>query len=264
MKLSALWTLVRFTAGWLFTLMMSAMSCALIFFLGPARMWLVMARPWARGAICLVGVKLKIDGAENLTGPAVFVSNHQSLIDVVFLPAILPRKVRWVAKKELLRIPLWGWAFGAGGAVLIDRKNPRAAILNIREGLKRLPKGWSVVVFPEGTRSLDGTLKPFKKGAFHIALETGMPMVPIGMDGAHDIVPLGASLVRAGEVRVTVGKPIPTDTWTEATLDQHIAQVRDTVQACVDAAARRRPPAQAAPLRIFGLAKLWGRSGEGV
>jgi 1-acyl-sn-glycerol-3-phosphate acyltransferase len=237
-----IWTFVRFLAGWAYTLIMSTLACVFMLLLGPSRGWLLICRPWACGSLWIVGVKLEIVGAEHLKGPAVFVSNHQSLIDVVFLPAILPRTVRWVAKRELQWVPLWGWAFARGGAVLIDRNNPRSAIFNIREGLKRLPKGWSVVVFPEGTRSYDGKLKRFKKGAFHIAVETGMPVVPIGMDGADDIIRVGDWLVRPGVVRVTLGKPISTVGWTNDDLDGHIAEVRGAVQECINASIARRVP----------------------
>jgi 1-acyl-sn-glycerol-3-phosphate acyltransferase len=233
-------TFVRFLAAWIFTLFISVTACVLTVTIGPSRMWTTICKPWARGSLWLLGVKLNVEGLDNLKGPALFIANHQSLIDVVFMPALLPRTVRFVAKKELLLIPFWGWAFAAGGAVLVDRKNPRAAISNIRAGLKRLPKGWSLVVFPEGTRTKDGSIRPFKKGAFHMAVETGLPIVPVGMDGARDIVPPDGWLVRGGEVRVVVGKPIDTTGWSNGTLEQHMAEGREAVQACVDRAIARR------------------------
>lgn len=237
-----MWTFLRFVVAWTYTLVMSAAAYIFMVILGPKRGWLLICRRWARGALWLVGVKVKIEGVENLAGPAVFVSNHRSLIDVVVLPAILPATMRWVAKRELQKIPVWGWAFARGGAVLIDRGNPRTAMLGIREALKTLPAGWSMVLFPEGTRSADSKLKRFKKGAFHIALETRLPMVPIGMDGVDEIIHKGDWLVRGGEVRVTVGKPIPTTHWSHETLDQHITQVREAVQECIDRSMAQRPP----------------------
>lgn len=241
MWLRNIWIFIRYLAAWVNTAFFSALSLVLIPLVGPSRMWLITRKAWGVTTLWFLGVKLQIEGAENLKGPAVFISNHQSLIDVVFLPAIVPRPTRIVAKRGILFVPLLGWAFAAGGAVLVDRRNPRAAIANIRKGLKRLPKGWSIMVFPEGTRSRDGAMKPFKKGAFHIAVETRLPIVPIGMDGAFEIVPPHASLVRPGVVRVVVGKPIPTDSWSNENLQAAVAEGHAAVQACVDRAVAGRP-----------------------
>lgn len=240
-RLHIVWVFVRYLVAWLYTLFMSLSSCVLCCVIGPSRMWTIMAGAWGRGTLFLLGVKLEIEGEEHLRGPAVFISNHQSLIDAVFMPAILPPTVRFVAKRELLLIPLWGWAFAAGGAVLIDRNNPRQAISSLRRGLRRLPKGWSLIVFPEGTRSKDGQMRAFKKGAFHLAVETHLPLVPVGMDGARDIVPPDGWLVHGGVVRVTVGAPIDTTAWGYEHVAAYMADGRAAVQACVDRSIARRP-----------------------
>jgi 1-acyl-sn-glycerol-3-phosphate acyltransferase len=233
-------TFLRYLAAWLFTLVASTWACLAMVLFGPKRGWLLSCHFWARNTLKIVGVRLNIEGVENLRGPALFISNHQSLIDVVFLPAILPGTVRFVAKKELLFIPIWGWGFALGGAVLIDRTKPREALKNMRRGLRRLPKGWSLVIFPEGTRPKDGRMLPFKRGAFRIAVETRLPIVPIGMDGARDIVPPHGWLVRSGEVRVTVGRPIDTRSWRSESLAEHVAASRAAVQRCVDRSVARR------------------------
>src|SRR4051812_22409102 len=129
-------TFCRFVVAWLFTLWVSLVACVTALVVGPKRMWVRTAKRWARITLKLVDVRLHIEGSENLAGPAIFVSNHQSLIDVVFMPAILPATVRFVAKRELLWIPLWGWAFAYGGGVLVNRKNPRAALQSLRAGIK--------------------------------------------------------------------------------------------------------------------------------
>lgn len=233
------WYMVRYLACWLWTLVVAA-SAAASMLVAPVRAWLIFARPWARGAIALVGARLDVEGAEHLEGPAVFVSNHQSQVDVALLPAILPRKIRWVAKKELKRIPFWGWAFAKGGAVLIDRQDPRGAVAAIRDGIRQLPEGWSVAVFPEGTRTRSGEMNRFKKGAFHIAMQTGLPMVPIGLEGARDIIPADAWVTRPGVVYVTVGEPIPTSDWTLESMNDHVALVREQVVACIERSKDRR------------------------
>jgi 1-acyl-sn-glycerol-3-phosphate acyltransferase len=238
-----LWYLVRYVACWLWTLLMAAAASAGML-VAPVWSWLTFARPWGRGALALVGARLDIEGAEHLAGPAVYVSNHQSQVDVALLPAILPRKIRWVAKKELKRIPLWGWAFAKAGAVLIDRQDPRGAVAAIRDGIKELPEGWSVAVFPEGTRTRSGEMNRFKKGAFHIAMQTVLPMVPIGLDGARDIIPADAWVTRPGVVYVTVGEPIPTSDWKVATMNQHVAHVRQRVVECIERSKARRIAAE--------------------
>lgn len=209
MKASFAIRLVRFIAAWLFVLCISLVACVLFCLVGPKRMWVSMMPLWSKGSLWIVGIKLRIEGQEHLQKPGVYISNHTSLIDVVVLPGIVPKKVRVVAKRELLYVPFMGWAFAVSGAILVNRKKARSAITSLREALKQLPKGWSLAIFPEGTRSTDGTLRPFKKGAFHMALETGLPIVPIAMDGAQDVSPPGHWLVQSGEIRIFVGEPIP-------------------------------------------------------
>ncbi|MBI5511531.1 MAG: 1-acyl-sn-glycerol-3-phosphate acyltransferase [Deltaproteobacteria bacterium] len=233
---------LRTAAATIFSGAVAVVACAMLF--DPRRMWLTCCRPWARGTLALGGIRIDVVGGDHLAGPAVFVSNHQSTIDVVFLPAVLPRTVRFLAKKELNRVPLWGWALASGGAIMIDRKDPQGAVHSIQEGLKKLPAGWSVAVFPEGTRSQDGTLQPFKKGAFHIAMHAGLPMVPIGIAGAKDVMPKYSRLLRPGTVYLTIGAPIPTGDWQLATIDAHVAEVREAVRACIAASDERRSAGQ--------------------
>jgi 1-acyl-sn-glycerol-3-phosphate acyltransferase len=237
--LSSFVALVRFLAAWLYTLLCSSL-CMLISLCGLPRLgWLIAMHPWGNGSLKILGIRINITGNEHFVGPALFLSNHQSLIDVVFLPAMMPRRSRWVAKKELQRVPFWGWAFGTSGAIFIDRKNPRAAIESIKEGLKVLPPDWSVVIFPEGTRSKDGRMLPFKKGALHIALQSRLPIVPIGIYGARHIVPKDKWLIRPGVVEVTAGPRLDPSHWTLENGDEHLAEMRAAVEACVEASRRR-------------------------
>jgi 1-acyl-sn-glycerol-3-phosphate acyltransferase len=240
--------LTRYLCAWVFTLCVAVLACVMCVFLGGTRMWLSVAQNWARACLWILGVRLDVVGLDNLQrGPAVFICNHESLMDVVFMPALLPRTVRMVAKRELLYVPFVGWAFAAGGAMLVDRSKPRQALRNLLKELDRLPKGWSLFVFPEGTRSKDGTLKPFKKGAFHMAAHTKLPVVPIGLSGARAIVPADGWLVRPGVVQVNVGEPIDTQGWEVVDAPQHRAAGFAAVAQCVEAARARRaqpePPA---------------------
>ena len=230
---------VRYIVAWFNTLFWSSLGCALIFVVGPSVAWIVVHRAWAYTTLWLLGVRLDVCGTEHLNQPAVYISNHQSLIDVVALPAILPSKVRFIAKRELLLIPFWGWILGFGGAVLINRKESRSAIESIRQGLVRLPTGWSVVVFPEGTRSRDGEVKKFKSGAFHVAALTDLPVVPIGIDGAREVAPLNRWLVRGGTVRINIGSAISTEHWARGSIKDYAAEGQAAVEACVRQARRR-------------------------
>lgn len=197
---------------------------------GGERGWIWLCRFWARGTLWIVGVRIVIVGKEFLKGPAVFVSNHQSLIDAVFVPAIMPKTVKFVAKRELGKIPFWGWAFAKGGAVLINRKDPRGAIVAIGDALKYIRPNWSIAVFPEGTRSKDGSVGPFKKGAFHIAVARKAPIVPFAMHGAHSIVPPKGFLPAPGTIYVVAGEPIITAEWKGEHVQKYAQQVRIEVQ----------------------------------
>lgn len=231
---------VRFALAWLFTLVVGTLVLVLCLPLGAARTWTLLARRWARGVLWLSGVELNVEGAEHLDGPAVFIVNHQSLIDAVYVPALLPSTTRYVVKRELGRVPFFGWGLRATGNIMIDRRKTRSAIQAIQEGLLHLPRGWSVVVFPEGTRSKTGGLQPFKKGAFQIALELRLPIVPLGAAGQRDIVPSGKVVIRPGAVYVTVGAPLSSEGWTHDTLPEHMAEAHAAVERCMERSERRR------------------------
>jgi 1-acyl-sn-glycerol-3-phosphate acyltransferase len=240
-------TFLRFVVAWGVNLLTGLLALLLVLPLGPERTWRLLAHSWARLVLWIERVRIDVEGEEHLKTPAILIINHLSLIDAVYVPAVVPPTVKFVIKKELAQIPFWGWALRAAGAVLIDRKDPRGAIASIRDAVQRLPPGWSMIVFPEGTRSRDGQLHPFKKGAFHLAIESRLPMIPLGSAGPLDIVPDGTVLIRPGTVYVTVGPPIPTDHWTLDTLDEHIAEARAAMLRCIESSERRR---QAARLQI--------------
>jgi 1-acyl-sn-glycerol-3-phosphate acyltransferase len=119
--------------------------------------------------------------------------------------------LRFIAKKQLGQIPLFGWAMRAGRFIFIDRQNAAAARRSIDEAAARIRKGTSVVIFPEGTRSRDGKLLPFKKGGFHLAVNSGAQIVPVAIRGSREIMPRGSLLTRPGVVEFEIGAPIPTE-----------------------------------------------------
>ena len=196
---------------------------------GDRVLWL--ARLWSRVILGVPGVKLDIKMRVPLDPgrPYVFMPNHASMVDIWAVLVAVPTSFRFMAKKQLSRIPLFGWAMSAGRFIFIDRQNGLAARRSMDEAARRIRAGQSVVIFPEGTRTRDGRLLPFKKGGFHLALNSGAAIVPVAIRGSRDVMPRGAALIRAGSVSVEVGEPIPTEGLAHGDRDALIAKVRGRV-----------------------------------
>jgi 1-acyl-sn-glycerol-3-phosphate acyltransferase len=145
--------------------------------------------------------------------PCVYVANHQSQFDIPALVLSMPCDFRMVAKRELLYIPIFGWALWLAGFIFIDRRDRDRAIRRLDRTVRRIHRGTSVVVFAEGTRSPDGHLLPFKKGGFVLALKAGVPIVPVSIRGGHQVLPKGTLRVRPGSIDVVFGAPIPTSSY---------------------------------------------------
>ena len=171
-----------------------------------------LARLWSRMLLWTAAVPLRVTTQAELDPRRayVFMANHMSTVDVWALFVALPIKVRFIAKKQLGRIPLFGWAMSVGRFIFIDRQNALSARRSIDQASERIRAGSSVAIFPEGTRSRDGSLGPFKKGGFHLAIKAGVPIVPVGIRGAHEVMPRGSLVLRRGAVSVEIGAPIPT------------------------------------------------------
>jgi 1-acyl-sn-glycerol-3-phosphate acyltransferase len=167
---------------------------------------------WGRTFIRFGGWKLDVAGMENLpSGGAVLVSNHQSLVDIPLLLTAFARPVRFVAKRELGRIPLFGKAMARAGNLFVDRDDPRDAVRMLRDATDRLAQGQLLVVFPEGTRSDDGSIGEFKPGAFYLAQKSRAPVVPLYIDGGVIALPKGALRLRAARLGVQVLPPLAAD-----------------------------------------------------
>ena len=176
----------------------------------------------------LAGVRLDVRGAEHLESarPAVFLFNHQSQLDVLILAKLLRGGFTGVAKKEAANVPAFGLMFRLADMAFVDRGNTAQAKAARARGA-RLREGISLVMAPEGTRSATPALGPFKKGAFHVAMQAGVPIVPIVIRNAGELMWRGASTIREGTVQVTVLPPVPTDGWTVEDLDKHVEEVRE-------------------------------------
>jgi 1-acyl-sn-glycerol-3-phosphate acyltransferase len=167
----------------------------------------------------------------------VFVSNHTSNIDVPAILSVSPEPLRFIAKAELGRIPLFGWAARRMGHVFIDRRDSHGAAKAIGERITRGLRGVGLFFFAEGTRSTSGELLPFKKGAAVAALSSGIDCVPIGIAGAREVLaPKGFSLFRPGPIGVVFGEPIPVTGHTLDDRDRLVAEQRKAVEACVQEA----------------------------
>ena len=199
------------------------------------------ARTWAARMLRASGVEMQVEGLENvrLDQPQIFVSNHVSWYDVFALAVAIPKRYRFVAKKELGWIPLFGTAWKAAGHISVDRSDRAAAIRSLDEAGRLLKQdNSSVVIFAEGTRSRDGRLQPFKKGAFMLALHTGVDIVPVAVLGTGYVMPKGAWRVRAGRIIVRFGEAVRVSNYSEATRDALIADVRARIERMLEASAR--------------------------
>ncbi len=169
-------------------------------------------RTWARILLWIAGIKVRVTGMENLDSHAtyVFAGNHSSQLDIYSFQGYFPHDFRWIAKKELFKIPLFGRAMRRVGFISIDRSRGREALKSLSLAANRISDGSSVLIFPEGTRSRDGKLHPFKAGAFLLAIKSGVPVVPIGFNNASRLLPKGRLLPNSGEIILHIGTPIPT------------------------------------------------------
>lgn len=195
-------------------------------------------RTWAHVFVWLGGMRVTLEGLDHLDPERsyVLVSNHLSNMDPPFHIAKVPVSIRFLAKKELFRIPLFGPAMRAIGIVETDRQAHASAHRDINRGVDRaIDLGASLIVYPEGTRSRDGELHPFKKGAFRIAVDHGLPVVPVAIRGTREVWPPGSMFIRGGPVAMVFHEPIPT-----AGLDRDdIEGVRDRAHAAIAATLER-------------------------
>jgi len=169
------------------------------------------ARGWSRSILGIASVSVRVEGAKNLdpSTSCVVVANHESWFDVWALAGWLPINGKFVGKEELARIPLFGPSWRACGHVAIDRKDREAAVKSLRSIVERMSREiLQVIIFAEGTRSADGEIQTFKKGPFILAIEAGVPIVPVCIDGSRAIMPKGSFVIGKGEIKVRVGEPI--------------------------------------------------------
>ena len=190
-----------------------------------------ISKLWAYTMLAVSFVRTEIKNKEKIKQGAsyIIISNHQSLYDIISLVTTLGIQYRWFIKKEVLKIPIFGYALYASRNIFIDRSNTDRAIESINKGIDRLPKGVSVMVFAEGTRSPDGQIHEFKKGGFMVAVAHKMPILPVTVNGSRRVLPKGSLAFKPGKIQVVVGDPIDTSGYTTQDVDELIAKTRQTI-----------------------------------
>lgn len=191
-----------------------------------------VARAWARSILAVSGVRVRVTGAERIgrAGGFVCMSNHQSNFDIPVLLGHLPVPFRWLAKAELFKIPVFGRAMRGAGYIPIERADRAAAIASLGQAGEVVRRGVPVVIFPEGTRSPDGTLMAFKKGGFVLAVQAGVPIVPVAIQGTFAIMPKNRLLIRPRPVTLAIGEPVAVAGYGLHTKEALMDEVRGALQ----------------------------------
>jgi 1-acyl-sn-glycerol-3-phosphate acyltransferase len=197
---------------------------------GRASHW-VVRHIWVAGLLAVFRVKVIVSGLENFERdhPCVFVSNHQSHFDILTIFHSTPTNLRFIAKKSMFYIPFFGCYLALAGYIPLDRTNRDRAIRSHDKAAEKIRKGVPIVSFPEGTRSPDGGVQLFKKGAFMLALKAGVPIVPISITGSIKVLPKTSAAIRPGTIHIHYAKPIDVTDYTIDDRDRLIADVRDVI-----------------------------------
>lgn len=197
---------------------------------GNAVMW--VGRNWIAWVLAGCGIRVVPEGVDELdpSQPAVFMSNHQSVIDIAALVQTIPFDFRFVAKRELTRIPFFGWSLALGGHVIIDRGDRPKAMRSLEKAAAKIAAGTHVIMYPEGTRSPTGELQAFKKGGFHLAIAAQVPIIPVTVSGSQRITPKHSLRIESGSVKIRYGKPIPTKGLTSEDRHALADEVRQAIQ----------------------------------
>ena len=188
-------------------------------------------RIWYRIILAATGVRTRSVGLDKIQQGCsyVIISNHQSHFDTLALVAELPLIVRFIVKKELKKIPLFGYAVGLTRCIYVDRSDPAKAVKSLQDGIRRLPPGVSMLFFAEGTRSTDGKIGPFKKGGFRTAQVAGWPILPVVVHGSRRVLPKGDLAFNPGTIEVEVLDPVPVDEVQARPWEEIMEEVRQRI-----------------------------------
>lgn len=212
------------------------LSCVSVFFSlfdGTGRLQHGCARTWARFILWISKATVQVEGLENVPRdrPCIVATNHQSFFDIWTLLAYLPIQFRFAAKDALFRIPFLGWHLRRSGNIPIHRRNPRKALRSLRDAARRIDAGVSVLIFPEGGRSSDGVIQPFKKGVFLLAAFSNAPIIPITIIGSRFLLPKTSYKIQPGTIRVFISPALETTGYNSGNIDELMERVRSEIVA---------------------------------
>ena len=213
-----------------FTLLCSLWAVTVGLFDDSGRSGHACARFWSIWCLRVARIRVVVTGLDRIPaqGPVIYMGNHQGNFDIHSLTLAIPRLFSWVAKEELFRVPIFGSAMRRAGYIALDRSGGRKALRSMRVAAERIAAGTSVVIFPEGTRTPDGSLLPFKRGAFLLAAEAGVPIVPFTINGSRERNPPNTFELEPGTISVSFAAPIDPAGVAEAEL---MELVRESVAA---------------------------------
>lgn len=201
-----------------------------------------VSRLWGRWMCVLNGIQVEMEGLEHVQKDQaqIFVANHQGYFDIFAFSGYLPVQIRWVAKSSLFKIPFVGWAMWAAGSVPVDRSNRKSSYQAFIATIGKLKSGSSIVIFPEGTRSADGTIGPFKKGGPLLSIRSGAPLVPVTILGTRNIIKKGSFVIQPGKVRIIISPPISSQAVAEEKEEVILKNLRDVI--CTNFESHTPPP----------------------
>lgn len=190
-----------------------------------------IASLWAKIMLLICNTKVEIIGIENIRRgkPQILMANHQSDFDILIVLAHIPGQFRWLVKKELFQIPVFGAAMKSAGYIEIDRNDREKAMQSLDEAALRIREGKSIMAFPEGTRSRFGEIKTFKQGTFYLAIKSGVPIVPISIIGSGEIMPKRSLEINPGKIKLVIGKSIDVKNTTLENRQELITTVRNAI-----------------------------------
>jgi len=190
-----------------------------------------LAKLWAKSILFASRIRVTVTGYSNIDPGRsyIYMSNHQSNFDIPVLLAYLDTQFRWLAKAELFKIPIFGYSMKRAGYISIDRSNRKSAFKSLKEAARKIRNGVSVLIFPEGTRSQDGNIRPFKKGGFVLALDSGVPVVPVVIHGTWSIMSKKGLRIKPGNVVIEILEPIETSDYTRKTKDDLMEKVGQVI-----------------------------------
>jgi len=190
-----------------------------------------VAKLWAKILLLICNTKVEIIGKENILRgkPQIFMANHQSDFDILIVLTHIPGQFRWLVKKELFHIPVFGAAMKSAGYIEIDRNNREKAMQSFDQAALRIREGKSIMAFPEGTRSRFGEIKHFKQGTFYLAIKSGAPIVPISIIGSGEIMPKRSLKIKPGKIKLVIDKPIDVKNIMLENRQELITIVRNTI-----------------------------------